>query len=312
MNFKLMAKITTVCFLAVSGLGAGAALAQTKIVLGYTGAAAFLPAFAAKDQGFFDKQGLDVTLQLIPVGSTMPGALVAQSLQVATLTAPVLLLAKDAGLDLGIAAAASYQSKARTTAGAVSRPELALTTANDFKQKRVGVPGLNSVQHILFMKWLQNNGVKADQVTYIEAAFPRMGDMLKGGSIDAALIVEPFLTRVVQTGSAQASVVYGPQVTERYLEAFYAMDKGFVAKNPQVAAKFKAAMAQATKWTIDNEPAARALMVKYLKLPQEVTSSIPLPEFSADVEAADVQQWIALGKEFDLIRSPMKPEQLLF
>lgn len=312
MKTGITIKLAAACLIAACGLAVKPVLAQTKILLGYTGAAAFLPAFVAKEKGYFDKHGLDVTLKLVPVGSTMPAALVSQSLQVATLTAPVLLLARDGGLDLGIAAASSYQSKARTTAGAVSRPGLILSSAKDFRGKKVGVPGLNSVQHILFMEWLQKNGVKADEVTYIEAAFPQMGDMLKGGSIDAALIVEPFLSRVVQTGAAEKSVSYGPQVTDRYLESFYVMDKAFVTKNPKAASSFKAAIQDAVTWIASNETQARSTMVKYLKLPESVTATIPLPEFSADVGPADVQQWITLGKAFGLVRTNMKPEQLIF
>lgn len=291
---------------------ATAAAAQTKIALGYTGANAFVPAFVAKEQGFFAKQGLDVSLQLIPVGSTMPGALVSGSLNVATLTAPVLLLAKEGGLDLGIVSAASFQSRQRTTAGAVARPGLVLKTAADFRGRKVGVPGLNSVQHLLFMKWLDNNGVKPSQVTYIEAAFPQMGDMLKSGVLDAALIVEPFLGRVQQSGSGTLAVSYGPQVSERYLEAFYVMDKSFVEKNPKAPAAFKAAIAQAVAWTQANDAEARKTMVKYLKLPEAVAESMPMPEFSADFSDADVTSWVDMARQFGLIKSAMSAASLTF
>lgn len=297
--------------LSVLAAGTGMAGAQTRITLGYTGAAAFLPAFVAKEKGFFQAHGLDVALQLIPVGSTMPGALVSQSLQVATLTAPVLMLAADGGLDLGIASAASYQSKQRTTTGAVSRMALDLKSPADYRRKKVGVPGLNSVQHILFMKWLQNGGVKPNEVTYVEAAFPQMGDMLRGGSIDVAVMVEPFLSRVVQGGAGKLAVSYAPQVTERYLEAFYAMDKGFVQKNPKVVKEFKAAINDAVAWTQSHEAEARGFMTQYLRLPKEVAMEIPLPEFSADFSTDDVRRWIDLNKEFGLLRSDLKAEPLI-
>src|SRR5690606_16497754 len=129
------------CCMALALLAAANASAQVKLTLGYTGAAAFTPAFVAKAQGYFEQHGLDVTLQPIPLGPTMPAALVSQSLHVATLTAPVLLLAKEGGLDLGVAAAASYQSRARTTAGAVARADLNIQSAANFKGRKVGVPG---------------------------------------------------------------------------------------------------------------------------------------------------------------------------
>ncbi|MGH7003627.1 MAG: ABC transporter substrate-binding protein, partial [Alphaproteobacteria bacterium] len=83
-NVMTLAAIAGVAF-------AAGATAQTKILIGYTGANTFVPSFVAKDKGFFAKNGLDVTLTRIPVGSTIPGALLANSLQVGTLTAPVFL-----------------------------------------------------------------------------------------------------------------------------------------------------------------------------------------------------------------------------
>lgn len=296
--------------LAIMGAATGAS-AQVKLTLGYTGASAFTPAFVAKEQGYFEKHGLDVTLQLIPMGSTMPAALVSQSLHAATLTAPVLLLAKEGGLDLGVAAAASYQSRARTTAGAVARAGLELRAAADFKGRKLGVPGLNSVQHILFKKWLSSHGVKENEVTYIEAAFPQMGDMLKGGTLDAALIVEPFLSRVQQSGAATLAVTYGPEVAERYLEAFYAMDRAFAAKHPTVPKALRDALAEAAEWTNANDAQARQVIIKYLKLPEQVAATIPMPEFSADFAEADLKAWVDMGREFGLISQDIDPAALV-
>ena len=49
----------TALALAAMGLAAfaGGALAQTKILIGYTGANTFVPAFVAKDTGIFARHG---------------------------------------------------------------------------------------------------------------------------------------------------------------------------------------------------------------------------------------------------------------
>src|ERR1044071_10264615 len=75
------------------------AFAQTKLVVGYTPANAFMPAFVAKDKGFFAKRGLDVTLQTVPQGSTIAGAMAGGSVQAGTLTPPAFLLAGEGGID---------------------------------------------------------------------------------------------------------------------------------------------------------------------------------------------------------------------
>jgi len=49
--------------------------AATKIRIMYTAVGAYASSFVAKDQGFFAKRGLDVTLQIVPQGSTIASAM---------------------------------------------------------------------------------------------------------------------------------------------------------------------------------------------------------------------------------------------
>ena len=90
---------------------AAPAAAQTKIVLGFSASTAFSTAFVAANEGIFKKHGLDVEMKLVPNSSTTPAALIADSLQVATPTAPITLQAVEQGLDLVVLAGGSYYAK---------------------------------------------------------------------------------------------------------------------------------------------------------------------------------------------------------
>lgn len=289
-----------------------AALAQTKITLGYTGANAFMAAFVAKDQGIFSKHGLDVTLQLTPVGSTIPGAVAGGSLQVGTLTAPVFLLANEGGVAMQIVAGASVQAKSNPTSGVTAREGANIKGPADFRGKRVGVPGLNGSQHVTFMKWLKNAGVEPKQVTFVEASFPQMGDMLKGGQVDAVLPVEPFLGRIVDTKVGYLVSYYAGEVVDSYLESFYAMSGDYVKANPKAAAAFNAAIREATAWVEQNPEDARKTQVTYLKLPEKVAMTIKMPTLRADVPQKDVQFWVDLCKDFGVTRGTVTAQQVLW
>src|SRR5947207_12423622 len=76
------------------------AFAQSKVNIGYSPAADFTPVFAAKDKGFFEKRGLDVTLTRIPLASNIPAAIVADSLQIGMGTGSMLVQTAEAGLGL--------------------------------------------------------------------------------------------------------------------------------------------------------------------------------------------------------------------
>jgi NitT/TauT family transport system substrate-binding protein len=286
------------------------AAAQTKLVVGYTPANAFMPAFVAKDKGFFAKRGLDVTLQTVPQGSTIAAAMAGGSMQVGTLTAPVYLLSVEGGIDTQIVAASTYQVKSNPTIGLMAREGSNIKSAADMKGKRMGVPGLNGVNHVVAMKWLENNGVPRNQVTYVETGFAQMGDLLKGSQVDLVVPVEPFITRLEQTKVGYQVAV--PTITDSYLESFYIMMRDFVQKNPKAARDFRESLREAVAYIKTNEAEARKTQVTYLKLPEAAAASIKLPTFAVDVKRDDVDFWVKLLKDFGVTKGSATTEQVVF
>lgn len=294
----------------LAGCLLGPASAQTKIILGYTQANAFMAAFVAKDQGFFAKRGLDVSLQLVPQGSTIASAMAGGTLQAGTLTPPAFLLAVEGGIDAQIIAAATYQAKSNPTIGVMAREGSNIRTAADMRGKRIGVPGLNGGNHIVMMKWLKDNGVDPKQVTYVETAFPQMGDLLKGSQIDLAVPVEPFISRIQQTKAGYLVTV--PTIRDSFLESFYIMNRDFLQKNPEAGRGFREAIREAAEWIAKNESEARKTQVTYLKLPEQAAQTIKLPTFAVDVQAQDLQFWIDLLKDFGVTQGTATVQQVLF
>jgi NitT/TauT family transport system substrate-binding protein len=286
------------------------ALAQTKIALAYTPANAFMPAFVAKDQGFFAKRGLDVTLQTVPQGSTIAGAMAGGTVQAGTLTPPAFLLAVEGGIDAQIVSAATHQAKSNPTIGMMAREGSNIKGAADMKGKRIGVPGLNGGNHIVAMKWLQNNGVDPKSATYVETGFPAMGDLLKGGQIDVVVPVEPFITRIQQANIGY--VVAVPTITDSFLESFYIMQRDFIQKNPKAARDFKEAIRDAVQYIKTNEADARKTQVTYLKIPEAAAMAIKLPTFAVDVKPEDMQFWVTLLKDFGVTKGTATAQQVIF
>ena len=288
---------------------AGPAAAQTKINLGYTQANAFMAAFVAKDQGFFAKRGLDVTLQIVPQGSTIASVMAGGTLQAGTLTPPAFLLAVEGGIDAQVVAAATFQTKANPTIGVMAREGSNIKTAADIRGKRVGVPGLNGGNHIVMMKWLKNNGVDPKDVTVVETNFPQMSDLLKGGQVDVVVPVEPFISRIQQNQVGYLVAV--PTIVDSFLESFYIMNREFIQKNPKAAQDFRESIREAVAWIRQNEAEARKTQVTYLKLPEAAAQTIKLPTFAVDVKPQDMQFWIDLLKDFGVTKGTATTQQVL-
>lgn len=286
------------------------ALAQTKIVLGYTPANAFLPAFVAKDKGFFAKRGLDVTLQTVPQGSTIAGAMAGGSVHAGTLTPPAYLLAVEGGIDAQIVAAATLQAKSNPTIALMAKEGSNIKAAADMRGKRIGVPGLNGGNHVVAMKWLQNNGVDPKQVTWVETGFPAMGDLLKGGQVDLVVPVEPFISRIEQSKVGYTVTV--PTIVDSFLESFYIMRRDFIQQNPKAAREFREAIREGVAYIKSNEADARKSQMTYLKIPEPAAMSIKLPTFAVDVQRADVDFWVTMLKDFGVTKGTATAQQVIW
>src|SRR5436305_857460 len=110
---------------AITGLLAVAAafpvFAASKLVFLYTAVPSYIGTFVAKDEGFFERHGLEVELTMAATGSIIPAALVSGSAQVGAPTPTVLLQANEGGLDLVYFAGCDvYPTQSRT--GILARP----------------------------------------------------------------------------------------------------------------------------------------------------------------------------------------------
>ena len=166
-----------------------------KMNVGYLTASDFLPAFVAKELGFFQKRGIDATLTRIALASNMPAALVSNSIDIGVSTGPNLLQAAEGRLDLVAIAGATRAIKDAPIISLLVRPGLTVAGAEDLKGRKIGVPGFNSLVDVMLRKWLRDRKLAPADFTLIEAPLPQMPDLLKSGTLDAVAAIEPVRSR---------------------------------------------------------------------------------------------------------------------
>jgi NitT/TauT family transport system substrate-binding protein len=287
-------------------LAAGPAVAQTKLTVSYGPGAPWTPAFVAKDQGIFAKHGLDVTLQFIAIGSNQPAALIAGASQIAGLNPTIVLFADEGGADLQIIAGANGQAKTGSSGGAIARTGLQIKAPADYRDKKIGVPGLQSVIHVAFMKWLKDRGVDPGSVVFIEVPINQMNDALKNGQIDIALPAAPFTDQILKAGTGTLVADYQADLADPFtIYSAWAMTRAYKAAHPEVAPAFKQSLREAIDFIGTNEQDARKALVTYLHLPEPVAMTVGLGTFTADMTAAQMQWWVDACEELGLYKGSL-------
>ena len=280
--------------------------AQTKVNIGYSPAADFTPVFAAKDKGYFEKRGLDATLTRIPLASNIPAAMVSGSLQIGMGTGSMLVQTAEAGLGLVAITGASRFQKANSIVSLVARSGESIKSAGDLKGKKVGVPGLNSMLHVMLQKWLLDNNVPLAAVTMVEAPFPQMNDMLKGRTLDAAIAIEPFRARIVSGNTGYKVADYVTEIQDNMLAAFWMAKSDWAQANPKAIQAFREAYEEALAWCVQNPEEAKALQVKYLGVPSPV-----IPSYSTAISAQDLELFERAGRQVGMLRKPVDVSKLV-
>lgn len=288
------------------------AQAQTKIAIGYGPSTVWMPAFVAKDQGFFAKHGIDASLTLIPVGSNQPPALIADSIQVSGMNPTILLLADEGGADIQVIAGGDEYTKNDTNGGLMVRNGETVRSLADLRGKRIAVPGLNSTFHVAMMTYFRLNGLDPRAVDYLEVPINQMGDALRNAQVDAAMPVEPFASQILASQSATQFMPLPPPFSNpATVYSFWTMRKDYIAAHPDVARGFKTSLDEALVWMKEHLDEARRTQITYLKTPEAIAMKGKLAPWSTHISGDELQFWIDACKALGLTKGTVKLADIL-
>jgi len=298
---------TAAALLASAGLP-GRVFANTDVSVGYTTVSDAAYLFSAVEQGYFGKLGLDVVPRFIPLNPSLPPAIQSGSLTVALETPSVFLQSVDGGLDHVVIAGAAQLSKGTTGAGFVATEASGIKTAQDCVGKTIGAPGLGALLHVAFRKWLRQNGVDDTKVKFVEAAFPQHNDLLRGGSIDGVVTVDPFMGRIVSSGSGRLVSHFLAELPEGMPTLVFVTRRDWAEAHPKEVKAFQQAIAQSSEFVADaaNDKAVREQLGKYIKLPPPVLATMEINPPSPSITVEQLNHWVETMAEQDMLKS--KPD----
>ncbi len=285
--------------------------APVKITLGYTPVAETVAAYAALKEGYFKANGLDVNFLLVNNSAILANSLVAGSIDIASMTPSVFLQAVDNGIDLVAVSGSAIGSATRKSTAAIVREGVNITTAKDFVGKKVAVSGLRSAMQIEFINWLQQSGVDPKSVHFLEAPFPAMQDLLKSGSVDAALSLEPFVTRTQNAKVAHVVTWLSDKVPPGTALVFFVAQRSWAQKNPALVAQFRDGVSKGINFVQANRDKAHVYVGEMLKLPPDAALQTEFGELQGNLTPAQLQWWIDVMTKQKLIRNKIDANTLV-
>ncbi|TSH90796.1 metal ABC transporter substrate-binding protein [Verticiella sediminum] len=281
------------------------AQSNTRIAFGYTAVTDFTTVFVAKEEGYFDKRGLDVEPRFIPLNPSIPAAVQSNSLQMGGPTPSVFLQSIDGGLDHVVVGGGGTTDKNLTGVGLVARTGSGIKTAQDCVGKKIGVPGLGAYLHVTFRAWLKAQGVDYAKVNFVEAAFPQHSDLLRGGSLDAVVTGDPFMARILASGTGYVASHYTTFMPDGMHSILFTARRDWAEQNPAAVKAFREAIVEAAAFVQDpaNDATMRQHIGKYIKLPPEVLATIQIGPPGPLVSEAQLAYWVGVMKEQNMLKT---------
>lgn len=273
------------------------------------------PMQAAIARGFFAEQGLEVDTTPTAGGAAGLPALAAGQVQITFSNIISIVLGAKQGLGFEVIAAGSGTGDTTPDLAAmVAKPGSTFKTGKDFEGKRVAVNTRNNIIWLYARAWIQATGGDPDKVTYLEVPFPQMTDALRGERVDAAFVVEPFLSGGTSSGAAQ--VVGWPYnvVHKRVPVGMYAMTSSYMKANPGVAERFVRGYNKGVDWINQNKGSEEWLKIisGYTRMKPELLKDLNLPLFEKTVDPAGVDKVVELMRKHKMIEGPFDAKAMFY
>jgi NitT/TauT family transport system substrate-binding protein len=262
-------------------------------------------------KGFFDKHGLKIKLQSSQGGATTVPALVSGKIQVAGSNVVSLLIAASKGLPVeAIAPGTSAHGAGQKDFGALMVAKgSAIRDVKDLAGKSVGVNTLNNIAEVVVKASLEKSGVDPAKVKLREIDFPEMGAALDKGDVDAAFLIEPFVTTARQAGDRV--IDYSYVTTEPNLQVgAYAVSRKFAQENPDAVKRYRAAVGETATYLMAHQDEFRTFLAERAKTPPKLARSMELPTFTTKLNTRSMQRTAGLVQRLGLVKDKVNVEAL--
>jgi NitT/TauT family transport system substrate-binding protein len=270
--------------------------------------------YYAKELGLFSHNGLDVDISPVSNGADMIAALVGGSLDIGWSSVIPIASAHVRGIGLTILATATvYSASAPTSGMLVVTKSSPIHSGKDLNGKTIAILGIHSNSDVSVREWIDRNGGDDKTIHLLELPYAQMADAVTAGRVDAASIDN---TGDVLFGKPDDPLrVVGntfDAIAPRFSGSVWFSSSDWVAKHPDEARKFIAAIKEASIWANAHHRESAEILAKYTKRSVEQIEGVPRRTtygYAATTEL--IQPTIDIAAKYKLIPSAFPARDLI-
>jgi NitT/TauT family transport system substrate-binding protein len=262
----------------------------TSIKVGVVPVVDVAPLYLGIDKGFFEEEGLEVEPVVAQGGAAIIPAVVAGDQEIGFSNVVSLMLGQTQDLPVKIISQGiqATDDPENDTAAIAVKGDSDIQEPADLEGKTIAINTLNNISQLTVTAALDGEGVDTSTLHFVEVPLPDMVGQLEAGQIDAAGLVEPFVTTGKNAG--QRMIIYDRVATEPEMTvATYFTSDSYLESNPDVVASFVKAMNRSLEYATENPDEARQAIADYTQIPPDVLADVVLPLWQKDLNVDSIE-----------------------
>lgn len=294
-----------------SATGGGTGIGHREITVGVIPILDVAPIYLGIQQGFFAERKLRVKLEPAQGGAAIVPAVLSGQFQFGFSNNTSLLLAQTRGLPLKIVApgSSSTGTPGRDFAGVVVPDGSPIRSSADLSGRSVAINTLNNIGDTVVREAVRKAGGDPATVKFVELPFPEMPAAVLSGRVDAAFVVEPFLTIARNQRSRDISSAYA-EATANLSVASYFTSEDLIESEPALVEAFTEAMVESQAYAASHPDETRQVLSTYTSIGADLIPTLTLPSFAAKINRQSVQALADMAERDGLVTKPPQVDAL--
>ena len=259
--------------------------------------------YYAKDMGFLAKAGLDADIQSMQGSSLIVAAIVGNTIDIGFDTLDGLAAQHQKGIPLVVIAPThDYLSPGSLHTQALVVPvSSTMQQPKELNGKTIAVSTLHSLADIGARVLIDQNGGDSSTVKFIEVPFPAMAAALDTGRIDAAWVVEPFITAGKKNGRVLAYGFDG--ISKHFTVGAWVATRQWANDHPDLVNRFAAVVHDTAVWANKNPDKSGEILAKYVKMDPTLIATMARVHYAEQVTPALMQPLIDASAKYNGIKA---------
>ena len=232
------------------------------------------PIFWAVKTGMYSKAGLDFEIVTVSSGSASTAAVVSGTYEMGKASPIASVIAHLKGFPITIVANGAVYLSRTPYSGMLVASDALLKTAADLNGKIGAAAGLNDINHMAMLNWIEKNGGDAKSVKFVEVPASATAPALIEHRIDFAVLNEPLYHGALETGKIRLFADAFASVSDRWLTSAYLAQPEWAKKNADAMRRFERVTFEATRYTNGHKNETAEMMSELTKIPLPVFSKM--------------------------------------